>query len=128
MAERPNTKVGDSIDPHLQKEADGLLRKVSEDPAITTGTSESEDLLVLSKQRVGVCILMVVKVSHRLLDALTARERQVASLIGHGLRNKGIGAQLGISEKQTAHLLEQIKLKWGVRTRAEIARCALLLL
>ena len=120
--------MGASVDPHLQKEVDNLLRKAGNDPAFTSGESDPEDLFkVLAKERVGACVLMVVKVSRRLREPLTTRESQVAALIGHGLGNKGIAAQLAISEKRTEHLVGQIKAKWGVATRAEIARCAWLL-
>lgn len=55
---------------------------------------------------------------------LTAREREVVALIGAGLRNKQIAAQLFISEVTVRHHLTSIFNKLGVADRLELAMYA----
>jgi DNA-binding CsgD family transcriptional regulator/tetratricopeptide (TPR) repeat protein/type II secretory pathway predicted ATPase ExeA len=50
---------------------------------------------------------------------LTAREVQVLGLVGQGLRNADIAAQLFLSEKTVGHHVSAILRKLGVRTRGE---------
>ena len=52
---------------------------------------------------------------------LTRRERQIAALVSHGLRNRQIGAALGISERTVDKHVERILRKLGVRVRTEVA-------
>lgn len=52
---------------------------------------------------------------------LTARERQVASLIGLGLTNRQIGKRLGISERTVGAHVQNILNKLGANNRAQIA-------
>ena len=52
---------------------------------------------------------------------LTAREREVASLVGLGLTNRQIGAQLGISERTVGAHVQNILNKLGANNRAQIA-------
>jgi two-component system, NarL family, nitrate/nitrite response regulator NarL len=51
---------------------------------------------------------------------LTERERQVAALIGAGLKNKQIGERLGITETTVRHHLSSIFTKLGIGTRLEL--------
>jgi len=53
--------------------------------------------------------------------ALTAREREVASLISRGLTNKEIGHELSISERTAGAHVQNILNKLGVSNRAQIA-------
>jgi DNA-binding CsgD family transcriptional regulator len=52
---------------------------------------------------------------------LTAREREVAALVAHGLSNKQIGEKLVISERTAEGHVERILSKLGYRSRAQIA-------
>ena len=52
---------------------------------------------------------------------LTARQREVAALVAEGLTNREIGAQLGIDERSAEGHLERIRLRLGVRSRAQVA-------
>ncbi|HYX91763.1 MAG TPA: response regulator transcription factor [Myxococcaceae bacterium] len=55
------------------------------------------------------------------ITALTAREKQIISLIGEGLRNGEIAARLGIGEKTVRNHLTIIFDKLGVSDRLELA-------
>lgn len=58
------------------------------------------------------------------LDALTERERQVASLAARGLSNREVGDQLGISHRTVEVHKARIMNKLGIRTTAELIRIA----
>jgi DNA-binding NarL/FixJ family response regulator len=59
------------------------------------------------------------------LGQLTARERDIAALVGEGLKNKQIADQLGIAEKTIKGHLTNIFLKVGVEDRLELALLAI---
>ncbi len=59
------------------------------------------------------------------LKRLSDRERQIASLIARGLKNKDIGRELGISENTVKRHLQSIFNKTGARDRLELAVMAL---
>jgi len=54
------------------------------------------------------------------ITSLTAREKEVVTLIGEGRRNKEIGEKLFISEKTVRHYLTSIYGKLGVKDRLEL--------
>lgn len=56
--------------------------------------------------------------------ALTPRERQLVGLVRSGLRNREIGAQLGVTEGTVKAYLHALYEKAGVKTRTELARRA----
>ena len=52
---------------------------------------------------------------------LTARQGQVADLVTQGLTNREIGERLGIDERSAEGHIERIRIRLGVRSRAQIA-------
>jgi DNA-binding NarL/FixJ family response regulator len=54
------------------------------------------------------------------INALTAREREVISLVSRGLKNKIIGQRMFISETTVTHHLSSIYAKLGVSDRLEL--------
>lgn len=52
---------------------------------------------------------------------LTAREREVATLVADGLSNKDIASRLGVSERTAEGHVERIRAKLGFGSRAQIA-------
>ena len=52
---------------------------------------------------------------------LTARQQEVAALVAGGLTNREIGARLGIDERSAEGHVERIRLRLGVRSRAQVA-------
>ena len=52
---------------------------------------------------------------------LTARQGEVAALVTHGLTNREIGERLGIDERSAEGHVERIRIRLGVRSRAQIA-------
>ena len=55
------------------------------------------------------------------LDRLAPRERQIADAVAKGLRNRDIGAQLGMTEGSIKVYLNRIFDKLGVENRTELA-------
>ena len=70
----------------------------------------------------------VVAISYPTKSSLTAREKQVARLIGRGFGNAGIARRLDLQPKTVEKHIERIKTKWDVSTRAAIARYVAILL
>jgi two-component system, NarL family, nitrate/nitrite response regulator NarL len=58
------------------------------------------------------------------LAELSTRERQVLELVGNGLSNQEIGANLGLAEKTIKHYMTNILTKLQVRSRVEAALLA----
>jgi pimeloyl-ACP methyl ester carboxylesterase/DNA-binding CsgD family transcriptional regulator len=52
---------------------------------------------------------------------LTPRQQEVAALVAGGLTNREIGHRLGIEERSAEGHLERIRLRLGVRSRAQVA-------
>jgi two-component system response regulator NreC len=59
------------------------------------------------------------------LDALSQRERQVLELVGQGLNNQQIGAQLSLSPKTIARHRERIMRKLNMHSRTELVKFAI---
>jgi DNA-binding NarL/FixJ family response regulator len=55
---------------------------------------------------------------------VTARERQVLELLAEGTNQKQIAAQLTISSKTVGTHIQNLLLKFGVHSRAELVACA----
>ncbi len=62
--------------------------------------------------------------AERETDALSPRERQVASLVARGLTNREIAAELVIAERTADTQVSNVLSKLGLRTRAQIAAWA----
>jgi pimeloyl-ACP methyl ester carboxylesterase/DNA-binding CsgD family transcriptional regulator len=60
-------------------------------------------------------------VSRRLGPELTGRQQQVAALVSDGLTNRQVGERLGITERSAEGHVERIRVRLGVRSRAQIA-------
>lgn len=58
------------------------------------------------------------------LDDLTEREREILELVANGKSNKGIAAELFLSEKTVKHYMTNILQKLHVRNRVEAALLA----
>jgi DNA-binding CsgD family transcriptional regulator len=61
---------------------------------------------------------------HRLLTALSQREREVLTLVAQGKTDDQVAAELYISVKTVHSHLDRIRDKTGVRRRAELTRVA----
>jgi two-component system, NarL family, nitrate/nitrite response regulator NarL len=71
--------------------------------------------------------MLVTLTSHHTVDPLqelTEREREILRLIGTGMTNREIGAQIFLSEKTIKHYVTNILQKLQVRSRVEAALLA----
>jgi DNA-binding NarL/FixJ family response regulator len=59
------------------------------------------------------------------LSHLTSREREIAALVGRGLRNRDIAQRLGVAEKTVKGHLTNIFYRLGVADRLELALLAI---
>jgi predicted ATPase/DNA-binding CsgD family transcriptional regulator len=59
--------------------------------------------------------------AHGLPEGLTARQRQIATLVAEGLSNKEIGKRLDISERTVETHLVQMRTRVKARSRAQLA-------
>jgi pimeloyl-ACP methyl ester carboxylesterase len=57
----------------------------------------------------------------RRVDVLTSRQREVAGLVSEGCTNREIATRLGIDERSAEGHVERIRLRLGVRSRAQVA-------
>jgi pimeloyl-ACP methyl ester carboxylesterase len=62
-----------------------------------------------------------LRVGPRAAGTLTGRQLEVAALIGAGCTNREIAARLGIAERSAEGHVERIRLRLGVRSRAQVA-------
>jgi len=67
---------------------------------------------------------LVAHGSEGLESDLTAREREVISLLAHGLTNREIGTRMFVSESTAKFHVHNVMRKLGVRRRAEVAYAA----
>ncbi len=59
------------------------------------------------------------------VEALTSREREVVGLVAHGLPNKAIASQLGISPRTVEGHLNHVFEKVGASSRSALVRLAM---
>ncbi|GGC95252.1 LuxR family transcriptional regulator [Tersicoccus solisilvae] len=62
-----------------------------------------------------------LRVARRAAGLLTSRQREVAALVSAGHTNREIAAHLGIEERSAEGHVERIRLRLGVRSRAQVA-------
>ena len=62
-----------------------------------------------------------LRVAPRRSDVLTPRQREVAELVSQGCTNREIAGRLGIDERSAEGHVERIRVRLGVRSRAQIA-------
>lgn len=72
----------------------------------------------------GAVRLLAAPAEEDPLACLTAREREVLTLLSQGLSNRKIGEQLGVSEKTVKTHLGNVFVKLGVRDRTQAALLA----
>jgi DNA-binding NarL/FixJ family response regulator len=107
---RVHLSVGD---PTVRRKLAGLLH--SDGDVVLVGSPDEADVVVSDS---------AVQTSNATVDTqgeteLTARELSVLRLVAHGLGNKEIAAELGISGHTVKYHLASVLLKLGVHSRTE---------
>jgi DNA-binding NarL/FixJ family response regulator len=82
-------------------------------------TAAAQGLIVLPKTLTERLLQGPAASTEELSEALTAREREVLNLLGHGLSNKLIAGELHISEHTVKFHISSLYAKLGVNNRAE---------
>lgn len=95
--------------------------------AIRTVHRGEEFLSPSVANRLSAALRVELAREHRksLIEGLTARERQVFTLVVSGRTNKEIGRELGISPRTVESHRESLVRKLGIRTVAELTRFAM---
>ena len=76
---------------------------------------DAHELVVTIRRFLGL------RVARRGVGELTRRQREVAALVSEGCTNREIATRLGIGERSAEGHVERIRLRLGVRSRAQIA-------
>jgi DNA-binding NarL/FixJ family response regulator len=87
----------------------------------TAGATSASAEAATELRRLGGVIASGVR-DHVGVGRLTAREREVAELIGAGLTNKQVGAELCLSERTVENHATHIFRKLGIVSRSELPR------
>ena len=104
-----------------------LLREIQRD---TARPPDSLDAIVMSpamwaRAGLGMALHRDARTDERLIEELTARERDVLALVADGRSNRAIATGLGISEHTVKFHLASLFGKLGVSTRTQAVRRAL---
>jgi len=105
----PERMSGGDLTDAVRRVADG---QIFLDPKVTRRVL---DLLVQGPDRV----------SRRLIDSMSPREREVLDCLGEGLTNRQIGEQLGLAEKTVKNYVSAIFAKLGLQRRSQAAAIAI---
>jgi DNA-binding CsgD family transcriptional regulator len=76
---------------------------------------DAHELVVVIRRFLGL------RVPRRGAGQLTPRQREIAALVSEGSTNREIAERLGIGERSAEGHVERIRLRLGVRSRAQIA-------
>lgn len=68
----------------------------------------------------ALCLSMPLKLRQRRMELLSRRQEEVVRLVAEGMTNRGVAAQLGLSEHTVRNYLFQIFDRLGVSTRVEL--------
>lgn len=104
----------------------GILHKQRSTEALCDAIRQvSAGEVCMEKDYLGSLFKSVDQTRPQAQPRLTDRDKTVLRFIFHGLTNKDIAAQLGISEGAVKASLRQLFDKLGVRTRAQLVKVAL---
>ena len=78
--------------------------------------------LARTEQELAACHLPATPATHQSVLALTSRETEVAHLVGKGLSNPEIAAELFVSRKAVEYHLGNIYAKCGLPGRQQLRR------
>jgi non-specific serine/threonine protein kinase len=116
--------------PAEQKENDHYLALIrAELPAAEFEAESARGRSLSVQEAIGHALSLPLRGAARLLarraDDLTAREREIVALIGHGRSNGEIAAELVLSKRTVEKHIANILSKLGLSSRAQIVRWAL---
>ena len=126
------------VDPTTLDQLRSIVRRLQDSNADGTSLPEVVKLAQEVRMRSGITVdfdatpdlgepLVVLRVPAEppqlaaTLQGLTPREREVATLIAHGLSNKEIAVRLGITLGTVKHYVHQMLEKTGLHSRVAIA-------
>jgi NarL family two-component system response regulator LiaR len=135
VAEHPDVKVvvltsftdSDQVVPAVRAGAAGYLLKDAEPSQVEAAIRAAARGEALLDPRASATVLAEVSrpaAPARRSDALTAREREVLSLIGQGLTNRLIARELRVAEKTVKTHVSNLLAKLGVTDRTQAALLA----
>jgi DNA-binding CsgD family transcriptional regulator len=107
------------LPPELDAELEGLLRRLMDQFASTSPGSRGLPVIVDVEVEGTRCVVIFAPHASP-HGALSPREHEIAQMVGHGLPNKTIAANLGISSWTVSTHLRRMFIKFGVNSRAAL--------
>jgi DNA-binding CsgD family transcriptional regulator len=108
----PSTALGAELESLLQR----LIDQFSNASPVTSGDFP----VVVDLEVEGIRYVVRVAIHASPHSALSPREHEIAHMVGHGLPNKTIAANLGISSWTVSTHLRRMFAKFGVNSRAAL--------
>ena len=104
----------------LGAELESLLRRLIDQFANGSPVTSGDLPVVVDVEVEGSRYVVLVAIHPRPHNALSPREHEIARMVGHGLPNKTIAANLGISSWTVSTHLRRMFAKLGVNSRAAL--------
>lgn len=98
-----------------------VLKDGAEDELITCLDTVAAGGRAIPPELLQRALDLSLQTTNNVLDVLTRRERQIAELVGRGMRNRDIAAELGMAEGTIKVYLHTVYHKLGIENRTELA-------
>ena len=103
----------------------GVCHKTDRTQHIVAAVRDAADGIdLLDSRQLDAAVVSSHSSSYPLLDDLTENERRIVTMIGRGMSNREIGAEVFLAEKTVKNYVSNLLTKLGLSRRAEVAAIA----